>query len=113
MDENIYRIAEQIVQLHQKAYEVYLPLVEDVCTRTVSEDELSHLLDYLLDFACDEKMLGLYKRVCRKYLDVYPGCIRDHIDANVKHFFTLLGKMFFTPYGKEFFTYPGKQIFTS
>ena len=32
--------------------------------------------------------------------------------ANVKHFFTLLGKMFFTPYGKEFFTYLGKQIFT-
>ena len=44
MDENIYHIAEQIVQLHQKAYEVYLPLVEDVCSRTVSEDELSHLL---------------------------------------------------------------------
>ena len=56
MDENIYQIAEQIVQLHQKAHEVYLPLVEDVCSRTVSEDELSHLLDYLLDFACDEKM---------------------------------------------------------
>ena len=81
VDENIYQIAEQIVQLHQKAYEVYLPLVEDVCSRTVSEDELSHLLDYLLDFACDEKILGLYKRVCRKYLDVYPGCIRDYIEA--------------------------------
>ena len=74
-------VAEQIVQLHQKAYEVYLPLVEDVCSRTVSEDELSHLLDYLLDFACDEKILGLYKRVCRKYLDVYLGCIRDYIEA--------------------------------
>ena len=36
-------IAEQIVQLHQKAYEVYLLLVEDVCNRTVSEDELSHV----------------------------------------------------------------------
>ena len=82
MDENIYQIAEQIVQLHQKAYEVYLPLVEDVCSRIVSEDELSHLLDYLLDFACDEKILGLYKRVCRKYLDVYPvvlGTILKHI----------------------------------
>ena len=56
MGENIYQIAEQIVQLYQKAYEVYLPLVEDVCNRTASEDELSHLLDYLLDFACDEKM---------------------------------------------------------
>ena len=66
MDETIYRIAKQIIQLQQKAYEVYLPLVEAVCSRTVSEDELSHLLDYLLDFACDEKMLGLYKKVCRR-----------------------------------------------
>ena len=81
MDENICRFAERIVQLHQKAYEVYLPLVEDVCSRTVSEDELSHLLDYLLDFVCDEKILGLYKWVCRKYLDVYPGCFRNYIEA--------------------------------
>ena len=70
----VQEYVEKIVQLHQEAYEVYLPLVEDVCGRTVSEDELSHLLDYLLDFACDEKMLGSYKRVCRKYLDIYPGC---------------------------------------
>ena len=81
MDENIYQIAEQIVQLHQKAYEVYLPLVEDVCSRTVSEDELSHLLDYLLDFACDEKILGLYKKVCRRYLYVYLDCIKFYIEA--------------------------------
>ena len=81
MDENIYQIAEQIVQLHQKAYEVYLPLVEDVCSRSVSEDELSHLLDYLLDFACDEKMLGLYKKVCRRYLYVYRDCIKFYIEA--------------------------------
>lgn len=81
MDEGIYRIAEQIVQLHQKAYEVYLPLVDDVCSRTVSEDELSHLLDYLLDFACDEKTLELYKRVCRRYLCIYPSCIKFYIEA--------------------------------
>lgn len=81
MDENIYRIAEQIVQLHQKAYEVYLPLVEDVCSRIVSEDELSHLLDYLLDFACDEKILGLYKRMCRRYLYVYPGYIKLYVEV--------------------------------
>ena len=68
MDERIYQSAEHIVGIHQKAYEVYLPLVEDVCSRTVSEAELSHLLDYLLDFACDEKILVLYRKVCRKYL---------------------------------------------
>ena len=33
MDENIYQIAEQIVQLHQKAYEVYLPLVVYILVR--------------------------------------------------------------------------------
>ena len=39
MDERIYQIAEQIAQLDRKAYEVYLPLVEDVCSRIVLEDE--------------------------------------------------------------------------
>ena len=52
MDERIYQIAEQIVEIHQKAYEFYLPLVEDVCSRIVSGGEISRLLDYLLDFAC-------------------------------------------------------------
>ena len=81
MDEKIYQIAEQIVQLHRKAYEVYLPLVKDVCSRIVSEDELSHLLDYVLDFTCDEKILGLYKRVCRRYLYIYPSCVQGYIEA--------------------------------
>ena len=81
MDERIYQIAEQIVEIHQKAYEVYLPLVEEVCSRIVSEAEVSHLLEYLLDFACDEKTLRLYKKVCRKYLYVYPKCIKFYIEA--------------------------------
>ena len=80
MDERIYQTAEHVVEIHQKAYEVLL-LVKDVCSRTVSEAELSHLLDYLLDFACDEKILGLYKKVCRKYLYVYPRCIKFYIEA--------------------------------
>ena len=58
-----------------------MPLVKDVCSRTVSEDELSHLLDYLLDFACDEKILKLYKMVCRRYLYRYPTCIKFYIEA--------------------------------
>ena len=73
------RIAEQIVEIHQKAYEDYLSLVEEVCSRTVSEAELSHLFDYLLDFAIDEKTLRLYKKVCGRY--VYPKCIKYYIEA--------------------------------
>ena len=81
MDERIYRIAEHVVEIHQKAYEVYLPLVEYVCSRIVSEAELSHLLDYLLGFACDEKILVLYKKVCRRYLYTYPDCIKFYVEA--------------------------------
>ena len=81
MDKGIFQIAEQIAQLNQEAYEAYLPLVNSVCSRIVSEDELSHLLDHLLDFACDEKMLGLYKRVCRRYSCTYPACIKFYVEA--------------------------------
>ena len=81
MEESIYQIAEKISKLYREAYDVYLPLVEDVCSREVSENELSHLFDYLLDFACDEKILKLYKRVCRRYLCIYPSCIKFYIEA--------------------------------
>lgn len=81
MEESIFQIAEQINQLHKKAYDTYLPLVDDVYRRKVSEKELSHLLDSLLDLTCDEKILGLYKRVCRRYLYTYPSCIKFYIDA--------------------------------
>ena len=81
MEESIFQIAEQIDQLNKKAYDIYLPLVEDVCRRKVSEEELSYFLDYLLDFACDEKMLDLYKKVCRTYLYIYPRCVKSYIEA--------------------------------
>ncbi len=80
MVESTYQIAEKISKLYQEAYGVYLPLVEDVCSRKVSEDELSHLLDYLLDFAWDE-ILGLYKKACRRYLSAYPRCIKYYIEV--------------------------------
>ena len=81
MEESTYQIAEKISKLYQEAYGVYLPLVEDVCSRKVSEDELSHILDCLLDFAWDEKILGLYNKACRRYLYVYPRCIKFYIEA--------------------------------
>ena len=38
MEESTYQIAEKISKLYQEAYDAYLPLVEDVCSRKVSED---------------------------------------------------------------------------
>lgn len=81
MEESVFQIAEQINQLHKETYDTYLPLVDDICRQELSEKELSYLLDYLLDFSCDDKILGLYKKVCRRYLYIYPSCIKSYIDA--------------------------------
>lgn len=80
MEESIFQIAERLRKLCQEAYDIYLPLAEAVCSRKVSEDELSHLFDHLLDFAYDEKILNLYKRVCRRYLYIYPNCVKFYIE---------------------------------
>ena len=32
-------------------------------------------------FSVNEKMLGLYKKVCRRYLYVYRDCIKFYIEA--------------------------------
>jgi len=112
MDEKIYQIAEQIVQLHQKAYEIYLPLVEDVCSRSVSEDELSHLLDYLLDFACDEKILGLYKEcvegICI-YILVVLRVILKHIGKCGKMKIVIQQKFFKGKVDKTLKNYDGRR----
>lgn len=82
MERYLYQIAEMTQQINQRAYDTYLPLVEDVCSRRVSEEELSYLLDYLLDFAGDKKMLDLYKRVCKNYIYIY---IRLALSFILKH----------------------------
>lgn len=81
MKEYLYQIAEKIDQINQQAYVTYLPMVEGICNRKASEDEISHFLDYLLDFAYDEKILKLYKRVCKNYLYTYPECIKFYVEA--------------------------------
>ena len=81
LDGYLYQITETVHQINKQAYATYLPLVEDVSRRKVTKEELEHLLDYLLDFVCDNKMLDLYKRVCKNYLETYPDCIKFYIEA--------------------------------
>ena len=72
--------------------------------------------NYIIPIIGDTKLSEINTRFMEKYYQTLlktPSVINPIFGANVKHFFTLLGKMFFTPYGKEFFTYLGKQIFTS
>ena len=79
-EKEIHGLAQQLKGLHDIAVAVYTPLVEDICSRVAPMKDVEWLLDYMFGFAGDdERMLLLYKRVCRHYWEVYPEMIAWHI----------------------------------
>ena len=78
--EEIFKIANLINNLHEEAYRKYLGPVNMLCNNlNASENEVDMMLDYLFDFCGNEKVLGLYKKVCRTFYKEYPECIANHI----------------------------------
>lgn len=79
-EKEIHGLAQQLKGLHDMAVAVYTPLVEDICSRVAPMKDVEWLLDYMFGFAGDdERMLLLYKRVCRHYWEVYPEMVAWHI----------------------------------
>ena len=71
--------AEQMKGLCEQAYYVYKPQVDEICHRNASQNEVEWLLDWLLQYAGDNRMLGLYKQVCRAYWQKYPESISFYV----------------------------------
>ena len=72
-------IAAKMQEIYDMAYRAYLPIVTELCERIASQNEIEHTLDSLLDFACEEKCLRLFKKLCRRYYPLYPQCIVDYV----------------------------------
>lgn len=77
--ESIKGIAEQMQGLTDMAVVEYTPLVNDICHRKATENEVGLLFDYMFSFLGDERMLSLFKQVCRHYFYTYPGLIDSYI----------------------------------
>lgn len=78
---NVKSLIEQSMQIYDDALLVYEPITNDLCARKASEDEVEHTLDRMLDFCSDEKMLLLFKKICRKYCRIYPEMIAWEINS--------------------------------
>ena len=65
--ESIKGIAEQMKGLADMAVAEYTPLVNDICSHKASQNEVGLLFDYVFSFLGDERMLSLFKHVCRHY----------------------------------------------
>lgn len=78
-DNGIHQLAQSLVELHDEALMLYTPLVNDMCARKASEDELEELLSSMLGFVTDERILALFKKVCRIYFYTYPEAVGFYV----------------------------------
>ena len=79
MDSDIKEIARMLTELNELAYNTYKPLVDDICARKAPEAEVEHLLDSMVGICNDDRITELFKKVCRKYLYLYPEMITSEI----------------------------------
>ncbi len=78
-EEEIMSLAKSLADNQEQAVAEYAPLVDDICNRKATEKEVGRLLTWMLDFAHNERMLELYKKVCRTYFYTYPNTIAFYI----------------------------------
>lgn len=79
-------IAQRLKELHNDAVIVYTPQVQELCAKKATQNEVERMLDWLLMYAGDERMLKLYKQVCRAYWKIYPKTIAYYIMAYRKEY---------------------------
>ncbi len=85
MEEVVHKVLGEITPMleviDELPYMTYKPMVEDICSRQASEDEVENLLDYMISHCGTERMLNLFKKVCRRYYYQYPKMITFEVYA--------------------------------
>jgi hypothetical protein len=80
MKEDLKKLGEMQLQLAKQAYNAYLPVVDDIInSKETDNNHIELTLDYMLDFCFDEKVLELYKKLCRYCLTINPQGTADYI----------------------------------
>lgn len=66
---------------HNLAFAIDETLADDLCDRVAAEVEVEMFLDSILGFLGDDRFLPVFKRVCTKYIEVYPATIEAYVLA--------------------------------
>ncbi len=78
--EGIKSLLASMQNLTHQAVQQYTPLVEAlILSKTKDEYNIQHLLDGILDFCFDDKMLLLFKKLCRYYYYINPEATADYV----------------------------------
>jgi hypothetical protein len=99
--DDIREIAQELQTIYSQAEIYYTSAVNDVI-RHQSKDtkEIEHLLNYMLDFADKEKILMLYRRLCRYYFDINPQVTAEYIQS-YKELYDTNEKLFESGYFRD------------
>ena len=79
--DTIKEMALQLKKINEVAYDQYMPIAFDLCSRIATLSEVEYTLDRMLDFCGDDAVLGLFKDICRHYFDIYPEMIAYQINS--------------------------------
>lgn len=78
---NIQTISEKLFNLSKLAIEQYTQQVDNILTLKISDEKhIQQTLDGLLDFCFDDKILYLYRKLCKYYYDINSQATIDYID---------------------------------
>ena len=78
--EKIRPLVQYTRQLAQEAEKLYALDVEAIIKSHESNpDRIEHCLDGILDFCFDEKMLLLFKKLCRYYYTIDPVATSEYV----------------------------------
>lgn len=73
-------LINQILQLNEQAYYIYKPNVEDLIKgQTKDRNIIERQLDHLLDHCDNEKVVKLFKKLCRHYWEIDASATAEYI----------------------------------
>ena len=76
----IGEIVQELSRLTDTAYQQYSRLVEQVLSGRITEErEIERIMDGLVDFGDDPRLLELYKTLCRHIYYKHPALVKEHI----------------------------------
>ena len=75
----ILEMTNTLDDIHNRAVVAYTPLVDDICSRRATKEEVDNLLTWMFDFVENEPMLLLFKKVCHTYFNTYIETISFYI----------------------------------
>ena len=75
-------MAKELQTIYSQAEVYYTSAVNEIISRQSKDtEEIEHLLNYMLDFADNEKILALFRKLCRYYFDINPQATAEYIQS--------------------------------